>query len=480
MRKTIALLALAAAAATLGACSLLDLGPEPSNSIGPALSTGRPLTDADLQAVTPAADDAAATRPATTIPGPATLPGTMPAATSPALPALAQGTSSQPALGKLPVPPDVDLQDAILLGLQNNTSLRVDRYNVPISRTAEETQRAAFDPTVSGTVSGGRSASHAGNTSKGPTTYTDTINAQLKAQEFLPTGTTLSAEFDQGNSFYSDASSSSGVSATVTQSLLRGAGLAVNLASLRQSQLDTKITQYQLRGFAEATVDSIEETYWDLAYAERQVVIVQNALNLALEQLKSTKATIAVGRLAATEQAAADAEVALQRENLINAKSTLDTTRIKFLQLITPAGEPFWNRTIALQTPPFIPTGDMDPVEKHVAVALEMRPEINQTKLQIERGDLDIVKTKNGLLPQLDLFITLGQTGYASSFGPSFTSMFDGPDYNALVGVKGSYPIENRAARAAYHAAVLTREQTDESLRNLVQTVQIDVAHPVH
>jgi hypothetical protein len=34
----------------------------------------------------------------------------------------------------------------------------------------------------------------------------------------------------------------------------------------------------------------------------------------------------------------------------------------------------------------------------------------------IERDELEIVKTRNGLLPKLDLFVNMGKSGYASSF----------------------------------------------------------------
>jgi outer membrane protein TolC len=465
-------------------CSALDLGPEPSNYVG---SSGRqdrkPLTDANLNEVSGAAG--AAMIPAT-LPG-AGNPETMPSATEPTTtrpsaatnpathPGLGQGATSRPALGKMAVPEAVTLRESILLGLQNNADLHVQRFNVPISRTAEEVQRAAFDPTISGQIAGGRTGTPRNRITGRDTSYVDTINAQLAAAQFFPTGTTASIQYTTDNSFYTDSTSTSGISGTITQSLLRGAGLDVNLASLRQAELDTKTSQYQLRGFAEALVDRIEETYWDLAFAERQVVIVQNALDVAQEQLNSTKKFIELGGLAPTEQAAAEAEVALRRENLINAKSTLETTRLQFLQLITPPGEPFWNRTVVLQTLPFIPTGEMDPVRAHVEVAMEMRPEINEAKLQIQRGDLQVVKTKNGLLPQLDLFVTLGQTGYSNSFGGALVNVGEGSNYTLLAGVRGSYELGNRAARGNYRAAVLTREQSQEALNNLVQTVQVDV-----
>ena len=119
-------------------------------------------------------------------------------------------------------------------------------------------------------------------------------------------------------------------------------------------------------------VDQIEETYWDLAFAERQVVIVENALEVAQEQLDSTNAIIKVGRIAPMEQAAAEAEVALRRENLIDAKSQLkETTRIQnFSSSSRPPASPSGIAPSSLHTLPFVPAGKNGPrPEKHVDVA---------------------------------------------------------------------------------------------------------------
>jgi outer membrane protein TolC len=506
------LAALALISAVAG-CSSLDLGPQPSDYVGSSGTVPQPLTDTELEAVTPRVSgntaDMALEVPASALPSQGTSPQTMPAATEPTTTrptsstnpaghaALGQGTTSRPAtggpaLGHIDVPQALGVQDAILVGLQNNVNLRVQRYNVPIARTQEESALSAFDPTLTGQVTGQRTANPSeqsfitgtgtgGTVVGGTTTSTHRVttiigqaNGQLGVQEYLPTGTTVAATYNTNNVFYSDASANSSVGISVTQKLLRGFGLDVNLAALRQAEVNTKITQFELRGFAETLVANIEETYWDLAYDERQVVIVQNALSVAEAQLQQTQTLIQVGRQAPTEQAAAQAQVELEKEDLINAKSTLETDRIKLLQLITPAGQPFWNRTITLQTLPFVPTGKMDPVENHASVALKFRPEVNEAKLQIQSGDLSVVQTKNGLLPELDFFVNLSKTGYASSFANSNTDI-NGPGYGAEVGVSGSYPIENLAARAAYRSAILTREQLQQSLNNLYQTVETDV-----
>ena len=411
-----------------------------------------PLTMPSASPATmPAATQATTTMPATGTTNPATLPS------------LGQGSAMRPATAS--VPASLSVQEAILVGLQNSAALRVQRYTVPIRRTGEEQARAAFDPTVSGSLQGGRTQAAPIRQSLNPITnalvpgnsgITDSISGNVGVTEFLPTGTTIDASLSTTNSFYNESVSSLGANVTVTQALLRGAGLDVNLASLRQAELSTKITQYQLRGFAESLVASIETTYWDLVFAERQVLIVQTSLDVAEEQLANAKGLITVGRQPESEDAAAEAEVALRKQDLINAKSVLETTRIRFLQLITPPGEPFWDRTVEMHTQPFVPEGTMDPVDRHVEVAMKFRPEINETKLQIQSGDLDVVRTKNGLLPRLDLFLSLGKTGFSESFGTSFEKV-DSPNYQAVLGIKGDGEPLNCAANASYRSALLWR-----------------------
>ena len=124
--------------------------------------------------------------------------------------------------------------------------------------------------------------------------------------------------------------------------------------------------------------------------------------------------------------------------------------------------------------PPALPEITLDDVDAHVAVALRMRPEIHQAELGIRREDLEIVRTRNGLLPRMDLFITLGKSGYADSFSGSVSEM-DGDRYDALVGINIGYPIFNRSAGARHRRALLQRDQAEKALENLRQLVEMDV-----
>ena len=103
-----------------------------------------------------------------------------------------------------------------------------------------------------------------------------------------------------------------------------------------------------------------------------------------------------------------------------------------------------------------------------------MRPVLNQARLEIQHGELEVVKTRNGLLPVLDLFVTLGKSGYAETFGKSVEKI-DGDAYDAAAGLTLQLPVANRSAKALHRRAQLTHEQSRRALANLAQLVEVDV-----
>jgi len=373
----------------------------------------------------------------------------------------------------------LSIENTILLTVENNKAFRVQRLNPPIRRTFEEQERAAFDPIVGAAAANRRiEAQRLGRAGTETESFlSEAISGKLSLDVLFPSGTAVALEGGTeltDSSLYSDSFASTRVGLTVTQAILRGFGTGANLASLRQARLDTLASQYELRGFAESLIAQVETTYWDYALARRQIEIVTQSLKLADDQLAETVERIEIGKLAETELAAAKAEVALRREGLINARSNLATIRLRLLRLLSLPGANVWEREIVLQDQPLVLDVALDDVESHVQVALRMRPDLNQAKLGIKRGDLEIVKTKNGLLPKMDVFITLGKSGYAESFGRSIRNI-DEDGYDVLVGLSFEYPFGNRDAEARHRRAILSRKQNEEAVGNLAQLVVVDV-----
>jgi len=372
----------------------------------------------------------------------------------------------------------VSVSDAILTALENNRSLAVQRLNPAIRRTGEDVARAAFDPDLTAGISQSQDKTEQKSAATGKTmvTRTERTAASIGVSEFLPTGTNIGLNLTTQRNETEGAGdqSNSRIELAITQALLRGAGLNVNLATLRQARLDTEVSQYELRGVVETLVAQVEETYWDYSLAKAQMKIFTDSLKLAEAQLAETEERIKVGKLAPTELPAAQAEVALRHENVINGRSTLLTTRLNMLRLLSPESSDLWSQDLVLKDEPATPTVVFGEVTSHVQVALRWRPDLNQARLAIQRSEIDLVVTRNGLLPKLDTFITLGGTGYADSFGGSVRAE-DGKTRDLLVGLNFEYPLLNRAARARNQKSRLSRDQVEEALANTGQLVEVDV-----
>jgi outer membrane protein TolC len=376
-------------------------------------------------------------------------------------------------------PLKIGIKEAILLAMENNQSLIVERMNPQIKRTFEQEELAVFDPVLGSEVSSKRvlaeRLSRAGSGIEGSTV--DSITGLVSLAKLFPTGTVLGLEGSTGytdSSLYSDTLTANRFGLTVTQALLQGLDVRANLARVNQARLDTLISQYELRGFTELLLEEVESKFWDYALAQRQIEIYTNSLNLAEKQMTETQERIKIGDLAETELAAAQAEVALRRENLINARSALAKERLGLLRLLNPSRNIDWNTDIILEYDTSLPDVKLDDVDQHAQVALRMRPDLNQTRLQIQRGDLEVVRTKNGLLPKLDMFIALGKTGYADTFNKAFNNI-RGDSYDVTWGLVFEEAPINRIARALYSRAVVSRQQLYKALENLTQIVQVDV-----
>jgi outer membrane protein len=371
-------------------------------------------------------------------------------------------------------PIKLTIGQAALLAFENNQGLVVERFEPAKQRTFEEQEQAVFDPVLNAGISAERGETR--NQSGGGSTISNEYSGEISLQKLFPLGTFVQLGLNNSTTGSSGSKrrSTTGLELDLTQPLLRGYGSEVNLARLEQARIASSISHYEFRAFSESLLARVENAYWDHALAVRQVEIVQESLKVAMQQLKKTREMIRVGAMAEAELPAAQAEVAVQKQALINAKSDVETTRLNLLRLTNPPGKDLFNRRLVLVHPSKVPEIKLKKVRVHVHSALTQRPEIKQAELRIKDGDLELVRTKNGLLPKLDFFIRLGGTGYSDSFAwPGGSGLDYG--YNALAGMELTYPLYNRSANAKHRYALLDREQAQESLTNLNQLVEFEL-----
>jgi outer membrane protein len=372
---------------------------------------------------------------------------------------------------------DLSVENAVYLALRHNRALSVEQLRPLIAGTFEATERAVFDPVLFAEAShgGDRVVRQFQEIQEIQLTTSERDVLEAGVSQRFPTGTevALSLRSLRSDSSRTDEQFSARAGITLTQALLRGARVESNLARLRQAELDTLASEYELRGFAEALVADVERAYWDYVLATRRTAIFAEALIVAEQQLAETRSRIAVGQRAETEETAALAEVALRRQGVINARAQQAGARMRLLRLINPVGAD-WDTQIRLQDVPEVSPLALDPVDLHIRLARQLRPELNESRIRARRGELEVIRTRDGLLPRLDLFVILGESGYADAFGRAWRDL-DGPGYDYSLGLRFEVPFGNRAAGAESRRARLSRQQALEAVANLAQLTALDV-----
>jgi outer membrane protein TolC len=375
-------------------------------------------------------------------------------------------------------PLELSVSDAVLLALEHNRELVVERLEPEITRTEESEAYEPFDPRLELDEIGiereeGEKLRGLGISER---YETDSAVGRVAIESLLPTGTGIALE--AGTEISDEASTRqlvrSRVGLTVSQALLQGFGPGANLARLREARAGTEISTEELRGFSHSLVALVEQAYWEHAFRLREVEILVEAVELAQTLVSETEERIRAGSLGRVESAAAESEVVLRRQALTRARGDLERARLALLRLVNPGGADPWDHEVRPRDP-LLPTEEApDTAEEHLAVAERLRPELAAARALVERGEYQLVRTKNGLLPRMDLFVTLGRSGYASSFQDSWSAIDD--DFDDLrAGLSLELPLGRHVAKAEHRRATLEHEQAEGALDNLRQLVALDV-----
>jgi outer membrane protein TolC len=395
-------------------------------------------------------------------------------------PAITIQTPAAKISGQMPLAQlsELSVEKAVLLALHNNRDLKVRQQAPVIAGTFEQLERGHFDPELFVATEYFKERANETSRSSGEqfSVLGDEVTTEAGLRQRLPTGTTIEAGLSQGRSISNRApeQQTARLGLSVTQSLLRGFGPAVNLASVRQAELDTLASIDELRGFSEALLADTEIAYWNYVLAKEEIVIFETSLDIARKQREEIELRIDVGILPEIEVAAARAEEALRVQALINARSLLEERRLRLLRFINPRTEERLDQPLTAISDPRLASEPINDLKDRLQLAEQSRPDLNEARLRLEQRRLETVVSRNGLLPRLDFFIALGKTGFADAFSDSFREM-DGNTYDLSAGLSLNYLLGNRTAKAQVLAAHATRQQALDAIANLKQIVHLDV-----
>jgi outer membrane protein TolC len=364
---------------------------------------------------------------------------------------------------------------------------------------------ASYDPAITATVGGEHQTTPLANLQiyGVPSLQLNTGQFSFGYLQAFPTGTNISFQFNNNRQstnspflFLSPATSGM-FRFTIQQELLAGFGFGPNLRYLRIARNNKRISDIAFKDQVIATVTQIENIYWDLVSAYEQTQVNERSSAFARQTLENAKKQLQLESIPELDVMRAEAEVSKRDQDLTVARTSLELQETLMKNAVTKnLSDPL------LEAMTVIPTDRMQtdqiqivsPIQDLIAEALQHRPELAETDVDLVNRQISRKAARNALLPSLSLIGFYGGSGlagplnplcqgctsnvpvdFAGAMGNTFNN--SSPDY--YIGLNLNLPIRNRVAKAdqfrselEYRQAELRREQLKKQVRIEVRNAQ--------
>lgn len=288
---------------------------------------------------------------------------------------------------------------------------------------------------------------------------------------------------------------------SVNQPLLRGFGLAVNKRNIVVAKRNQTITDLAFKQQVMEVVGRVANLYWDLVSLRAAAASARESLDLAQKLYTDNQRRVEIGTLAAIEVVRAEAEVAAREEELTIAETRVQLQETLFKNAISVNGmsSPSLMSSRIMPTDAIeVPSSEqMAPIEELMQQALETRPDIERTRMQLGNTDINLKAIRNARLPSLNLSFDFTNNGLAGLINPAYNGgslpaeFFLGgagtaldqifsrnfPDYR--VGINLSIPLRNRQAQADLAATLLQKRQSEIGLVQTSNSIRVEVQNAV-
>ena len=258
------------------------------------------------------------------------------------------------------------------------------------------------------------------------------------------------------------------------QPLLDGAGVTVATAPIQLARLDRSrsIADFQ-RQITDQFMDVIR-TYWTL-YAERAHVLQRRRLVGDLRSISDRIAKRSGLDTLPSEAAQAASATRTAEASVIRAQSAVQNSEARLAALASDLSL-FGGRVEIIPTQPPIRRFVDVPLEDVALLALQNRPEIRSVALQVRGAELQTVVAKNKLLPDLDVYAGVSNSGLGGNdaFSDALSDQFDRGHVDASVGVELRIPFGNRNDKAVYQRSRIELRQATSQLKNVSDTVLLE------
>jgi outer membrane protein len=236
------------------------------------------------------------------------------------------------------------------------------------------------------------------------------------------------------------------LSFSITQNLLNGFGVKINNRAIRIAKNQLHISDLTFKQQVISTVNNVVGLYWDLVSFNDSLKVKQQTLDLNRQLYVDNKRRAELGALAEIDIIQAEAEMKSSQQDVVTAETQVLQQEMILKSVLTRTG--FSNAAVvsARITPTDhfdVPPQDaIQPTQDMVSEAFQKRPEIEQSQIGLEDARINMLGTKNNLLPSLSVFANLSNNGLAGDVNTLPVPVTVGGVSGSTVGFKVRTPAD--------------------------------------
>ncbi|HWS89995.1 MAG TPA: TolC family protein [Pyrinomonadaceae bacterium] len=317
------------------------------------------------------------------------------------------------------------LDEAVRLALENNNDIEATRIDVTAAEHDLTAARGAYDLRVNSETYFERSetpvASFLAGGLGGALKTTDVSSAFGFEGLSKRAGGSYKFEFTSrrlsSNNVFNDVNPyfSHGFSFSYTQPLLRGRKTDENRRRVEIAKKNLSLTDAQFRRRATEVITNVEQAYWELAYALRNLQIQIDAVRQARAQAESDRRQVEKGVVAPVDLLESETQVKNFEQGVYAAQEGVSRAENGLKKMLAPDRRAaVWSKALLPVTPVSLEAPRVA-LEDAVRSALSNRLELAELETSAEINRIDQRFYRDQTRPQVDLTATYSSNALAGS-----------------------------------------------------------------
>ena len=373
----------------------------------------------------------------------------------------------------------LSFDDVSHLALLNNFDIQLAKFDTYIKRTDQDLAESIFDTIIDAEIKYKNDQKRRASAFAGTKEINNDFNFGITKK--MSTGTSIGLDFDNNRNWSDSAfvtmtpAYSSSAKIGIEQELGKNFFGIKDRSNIKITKIDIENTEYTSLESIEQSLAKAQESYWGLVLSIELLKTREEMLTQAEKLYSLHQKKIKDGLVEEPELFASEANVRQRRTDILVAKNNLDTGKEELKLLLNIKSDidtilPKDKLNLSLQK---------KSLEGSLSNAFKHRRDYLKEENNIKSKDIQLDIDKHNLWPEINLEASFAKNGIDDRFSQAMSQIGQESNPEYFLGVKISFPLENREAKSGFDKAKIEKAKALISIKKTERVILKEIVDGV-